>query len=102
LPDLVYAGEPVAREPRLVPELFGVDASQPLSAWRNKGWIHPDDPRGWFRWYWRYHIGRRMPEEARQIRPWTAIRPLVAQLRRHCEPGDFDVPPAPGASALGV
>jgi hypothetical protein len=27
---------------------FGVDASEPLSVWRKKGWIHPDDPRGWF------------------------------------------------------
>jgi hypothetical protein len=25
---------------------FGIDASQPLSVWRDKGWIHPDDPRG--------------------------------------------------------
>ena len=29
---------------------FGVDASQPLSVWRKKGWIYPDDPRGWFQW----------------------------------------------------
>ena len=29
---------------------FGVDASQPLKEWRRKGWIHPDDPRGWFQW----------------------------------------------------
>jgi len=29
---------------------FGVDASQPLSVWRRKGWLHPDDPRGWFQW----------------------------------------------------
>jgi hypothetical protein len=29
---------------------FGVNASQPLSVWRDKGWIHPDDPRGWFQW----------------------------------------------------
>jgi hypothetical protein len=27
---------------------FGVYASQPLSEWQNKGWIHQDDPRGWF------------------------------------------------------
>ena len=33
---------------------FGVDASQPLSEWRRKGWIHADDPRGWFQWYCRY------------------------------------------------
>jgi hypothetical protein len=38
---------------------FGVDASQPLSVWRQKGWIHPEDPRGWFQWYCRNYSGRR-------------------------------------------
>ncbi len=68
---------------------FGIDASKPLSYWKQKGWIHPDDPRGWFQWYCRYYMGRRMEDDARQIARWKQMTRHIAQVKKHCEPGDL-------------
>jgi hypothetical protein len=68
---------------------FGVNASQPLSVWREKGWIYEEDPRGWFQWYCRYYMGRRCPDDERQIKRWRLVKRHVTQVRKNCRRGDL-------------
>lgn len=72
---------------------YGVKASQSLAEWHKKGWLHKDDPRGWFQWYCRYYMGRRHTDDARQIKRWVNMKRHIIWLQGACRRGDLSCRP---------
>ena len=74
---------------------FKINSGLSREEWLKKGWITKEDPLGWFQWYCRYTIGRRIPEiDHIQINRWAAFGPRhIGGIKSNCEPGNINCRP---------
>lgn len=67
---------------------YGVSCGQSIEEWEAAGWIrHEYDVRGWFQWYCRFWLGRRLDgngsgEDERQISRWKKCVGDTGRWRR--------------------
>ena len=61
---------------------YKVVAGSDQAAWESKGWIHKQDPRGWFQWYCRFYLGRRTEDDVRQIKRWQGVAGVKGRWKR--------------------
>jgi hypothetical protein len=68
----------------------GYESRLSLKEWQRRGWIPcapgDQDFYGWYMWYWRYFLGRRIPNiDDVQIKRWMAIKRHYSQVIKNCK-----------------
>ena len=70
---------------------FKIVAGLSRKEWMDKGWIFKEDPLGWFQWYCRFKMGRRITHIDRiQIKRWKAFGDRhIPAIKKNCDEGDI-------------
>ncbi|MDC0163449.1 hypothetical protein OAI48_01175 [Candidatus Pelagibacter sp.] len=69
---------------------FKVKSGLSRDHWIKKGWIYKEDPLGWFQWYCRFSMGRRIPHiDKVQIKRWKNFIRHVKAIKKNCEKKDL-------------
>ena len=92
--DSLYLGEKYS--PKL--NKFKIRSGMDYDYWKSMGWIHADDPYGWFEWYCKYTQGRKHPDDERQIKRWQDFCGPNGRWRKTIykkihESGDWSISP---------
>lgn len=78
------------KKPDIKQNCFEIKSRMSLPEWRNRGWILEPDPRGWFQWYCRYYMGRRLSAiDEIQVKRWKSFKRHYAQVHQNC--AQFDI-----------
>ena len=69
---------------------FKIAAGLSREHWIEKGWIFKEDPLGWFQWYCRFSLGRRISHiDEIQIKRWKNFTRHVKAIEKNCDSGDL-------------